>query len=186
MKPENGKAYTIHVRNDQGLEAKGTCRVPQKYDSHLQADTLNMIKREGSFEWSVFTLRASFRDQPETENYFRFYATVVSYPRYSYNSISNEPVILEKDMFTDASFNTEGLVNIEATLRHPSNYEDSSFLKVYLFNTEKSYYLYHKSLQEYSDDNNPFREARPVYTNVEGGLGVITAYTCDSIILRIK
>jgi hypothetical protein len=180
-----GKEYSIRIKNDSGLEAKGTCRVPVRYDFRLEADTLNTIKREGNFEWVAFKLKATFHDQPGTENYFRIHARYVTYTKNGYYK-ADEPLVFDTDLFKDDSFNTEGEVNVETNLNHPGRYIDSAFVKIYLLNTERSYYLYHKSLNEYSDEGNPFREARPVYTNITGGLGVITSYTCDSIIMRLK
>jgi hypothetical protein len=63
---------------------------------------------------------------------------------------------------------------------------DSAFLKVYLLNTDKSYYDYHRSLGNYDSGDDPFTEPSPVFSNVNGGLGIFAAYTVDSLIFRLK
>jgi len=63
---------------------------------------------------------------------------------------------------------------------------DSLVVKIYIYNLEKSYYLYHKSLDDYNDGANPFSEATPVYSNITGGLGIFTSYTIDSLIVKYK
>jgi hypothetical protein len=63
---------------------------------------------------------------------------------------------------------------------------DSALLKIYLYNTEESYYRYHTSLDNYNDGENPFTEVTPVYSNVTGGLGVFTSFTVDSLVYLLK
>lgn len=83
-----------------------------------------------------------------------------------------------------------GLINLIFTGINYSYYfkppSDSSIVKIYLFNVEKSYYQYHKSLDDYNDSGNPFSEATPVYSNINGGLGVFTSYTIDSLVVKFK
>ncbi|MCF2442738.1 DUF4249 domain-containing protein [Dyadobacter sp. CY345] len=50
-------------------------------------------------------------------------------------------------------------------------------------NTEKSYYDYHKTLEQNEDDN-PFAEPVLVYNNIEGGLGCFAAYNNRQVIYR--
>jgi hypothetical protein len=94
----------------------------------------------------------------------------------------------EKEYITDKGLDGQKIVavtigNYEYTFS-PSR--DSSLLKIFLYHTEKPYFLYHKSLNEYNDSENPFAEATPVYSNITGGLGIFTSYTIDSLIVRFK
>lgn len=41
--------------------------------------------------------------------------------------------------------------------------------------TDENYYLYHKGIESFEDDN-PFAEPSPIYSNIIGGLGVFAAY----------
>ena len=68
----------------------------------------------------------------------------------------------------------------------PDSSPDSVFMKIYLLNTEKSYYQFHQSLLNYDDGTVPFSETSPLFSNITGGLGIFSAYTVDSIVIRIK
>jgi hypothetical protein len=63
---------------------------------------------------------------------------------------------------------------------------DSAFLRIYLLSTDKPYYDFHKSLENYSLGDTPFAEPSFVYSNVKGGLGIFASYTLDSLIFRLK
>ena len=58
---------------------------------------------------------------------------------------------------------------------------DTTWLDLRLEQVARPYYLYVISLDKYDDANgNPFAEPVQVYTNVEGGFGLFSAYTADS------
>lgn len=50
-------------------------------------------------------------------------------------------------------------------------------LSVALLNVDEAYYLYHKTANEFSDnDGNPFSEPFLIYSNIENGVGVFCSY----------
>ena len=51
--------------------------------------------------------------------------------------------------------------------------------KVYIFNTDKSYYEYHKSIELNRGGDNPFSEPVIIYSNIKNGLGVFCSYSAD-------
>jgi hypothetical protein len=63
---------------------------------------------------------------------------------------------------------------------------DSAFLRIYLLSTDKPYYDFHKSLENFSLGDSPFSEPSFLYNNVNGGLGIFASYTLDSLIFRVK
>jgi hypothetical protein len=69
------------------------------------------------------------------------------------------------------------------------NYDYTSYESIiaygYLFNTDEPYYRYHQSLRN-SNNDNPFAEPAPVYSNITGGLGVFAAYNQSVITLQLK
>jgi hypothetical protein len=183
---EPGKRYSIRINNDSGLEATGTCRVPEKFDFSLRADTFRVSNPSYYNPYSFF-LRTTFRDEPAKENYYRIRVRYLTYntsgaDRY----VTDNFLTIENEYFTDSFVNTEGEIGIETRLYTPGKYNDSCIIKIYLMNTEKSYYQYYRSLKDFTDDENPFQEASPVYSNIEGGLGIFTSYTIDSLIMRIR
>jgi hypothetical protein len=42
--------------------------------------------------------------------------------------------------------------------------------------TDKDYFQYHNSIKKYTDGSNPFAEFSPVYSNVQGGVGIFSSY----------
>jgi hypothetical protein len=188
----NGKTYYLTVSSDNNMKASGSCTVPVDSDLKLRLDTFSIL-RHGEipeyWEWREFKARVTFTDQPGFENYYRISGKYQAYsttPESPFPQFYNEYVWIEKELMTDASADNENNIITEFNLNRTFTYYDSAFLKIYLLNTEESYYLYHKSLEDYRDNENPFSESSPVFTNIEGGLGVFTSYTIDSIIFRLK
>lgn len=184
---ECGKTYSIHIISDNGLEASGTCKVPEKFDFRLRADTFRVVNPVSYYNPYSFFLRTTFRDEPGKDNYYRIKARYITYSTSGTQKyITDKFLNIENEYFTDSSVNKEGEIGIDARLYTPVKYNDSCIIKVYLMNTERSYYQYYRSLKNFSDNENPFQEASPVYSNIEGGLGIFTSYTIDSLIMRIK
>ncbi len=186
-----GKTYTLNVRSDKGLSASATCIVPAKREFNATADTFSIPEPHAppGFSNRRIDVKLSIEDIPGEENYYRIAGKGI---RYNKNGINGEPFYhsdvmrFEKKFFSDAGNDGKEII---IKTDYGLNYffeSDSAFLEVYLYNTEKSYYLYHKSLEDYQGDTNPFREVSPAYSNVKGGLGIFTSYTVDTLLFRLK
>ena len=192
MRIINGKTYKINVTSDKNMKAGGTSTVPTDFDLKLMTDTFSII-HQGSipeyYEWREYKARVTFTDQPGSENFYRIYGRYLGYnsnPQSPVPEYFSEYLWIEKELMTDRSADNEGKIITEFNVNRSFNYYDSAFIKIYILNTEESYYLYHKSLDNYIDNENPFTESTPVYSNIEGGLGVFTSYSIDSIAVRLK
>lgn len=187
----NGKTYHLEVTNDQGLKATATCTVPEKFDYGLSIDTSTIFNeytdRFGIFHRIKFlTITFNYRDQPEKNNYYSIIAENTGYYQRDGRTVFETNKIFDKSKFKDKDeLKEDNNISLSTILGNINNY-DSSFLKVYLLNLEESYYLYHRSLADYKDDDNPFTEPTVIYTNVEGGLGVFTSFSVDSLVYRLK
>jgi hypothetical protein len=187
MQIEYGKTYTLNVTSDKGLSAFATCTVPGRREFNAAADTFSTpdpYGPTGSHQRRI-DVRLSIMDIPGEENYYRIAGKGIGYalnPRDGKQYTASDIMRFEKDFFSDGKGIT---IQTDYGLNYFFGY-DSAFLEVYLYNTEKSYYLYHKSLENYSGDGNPFREASPVYSNVTGGLGIFASYTVDTLVFRLK
>jgi hypothetical protein len=186
-----GKTYDIRVSNDKGLSIKATCTVPEKKNFSLKIDTLSSIVQypdiKGSYR--ILEFKVSFLDPPGEHNYYRAIGKCTAYHTSvnsgkTYQWINNTR--FEKEFFSDNGM--DGKEIVLRTLNNNGNYliGDSSFYVFYLFNTEKSYYLYHTSLDNYNNDENPFAEVTPVFSNITDGLGVFTSYTSDSVRIKLR
>jgi len=197
MQIKYGSTYKIKVTSESGLSAEATCSVPGKKNFGISVDTFSVLKSleidgaPGPVYYRSIDFRITINDPPEEENYYRFAVSTLGYFTNSgtdYKYIMEGTPMLEKEFITDRFMNGECIIN--STYGNSAYYFkpgcDSAFIKIFLYNTEKSYYLYHKSLNDYNDSENPFTEATPVYSNITGGLGIFTSYTVDSLIVKIK
>ncbi len=199
MQIQHGKTYTLKITSDKGLSAEASCTVPEKRDFDLNVDTFyieeHLFPIDDTLYRVVFSreIAISFSDYPGEENYYRinpvlsnFYTDHTTGEVYSYKS----EIRLDKEYYSDHGIDGKKIVLRFSSGSYSPYYKgassDSSLLTVHLYNTEKSYYLYHKSLENYNSGENPFSEATPVYSNIKGGLGIFTSYTVDSIVYVIK
>ena len=188
-----GITYKLRVISDIGLSSEATSTVPIKRDFLLKADTSSMFEqnyREPAER--VFYITATFTDYPVEDNYYKLIDVTTKYYTDSetgkvlkHSSSSN--TLFKKSFFTDNGMDGKEISQrTEGTNDGYYSTPDSVFMKIYLLNTEKSYYQFHQSLMNYSDGTVPFSEASPLFSNINGGLGIFSAYTVDSIVIRIK
>jgi len=181
-----GKTYTITVKTDKGLAAEASCTVPLKRNLSLEIDTTLTVNYNPDYgSYTYINADIYFTDTQGTDNYYMFYCEQVSY-----SLTWSVPMVFEISGAENAYFTDTGKdgARFKMTLQPVGvgSDGDSSFLKVYLLNTDKAYYDYKKSLDNYNSGDDPFTEPSPVYTNVTGGLGIFAAYTIDSLIFRLK
>lgn len=169
-----GKTYTLKISSSKGLYAEASATVPQQLEMLIKVDTATSARdiiiefTDVSGEKNFYNIIGKFygyKSDPENN----FYA-----PRYWFEYIN------------DLKANPENRIRLDSWTTPSINSFDSAFLRVYILNTEESFYLYHTSLYEYDHSDNPFSEAKPVYSNIEGGLGIFTSYTIDSLLFRLK
>lgn len=183
MRIEAGKKYHLKVSSDLGLKAEAYCTVPQKKNFIIEADTFSVLSvHPMDPQRRHLMIRVTVHDIPGEKNYYRIRGKAHNYYSVHDNIYS---VFFKDDLFTDSNMDGQAIVlEGENSIGYINN-PDSALVVIYLFNTESSYYFYHKSLKDYSDGN-PFSEATPVYSNVSGGLGIFTSYTIDSAVIRLK
>lgn len=188
LRIEPGKTYSLSVNTDKGLSASATCKVPAERSFEVKADTFSVPSR---YEWDPesrrLDIKATLRDIPGEENYYRLRFKILSYFHDDMRGVTlSEFQIREDYMLSDKSMDGKEItVKTDSGLNFITD-ADSSFAVVYIYNLEKSYYRYHESLKNQSRGDNPFSEATPVYSNINGGLGVFTSYTVDSVVYRIR
>jgi hypothetical protein len=184
-----GLTYYLHVENDKGLKAEGMSTVPLPREFDLNVDTFSVLYHEPGYQpWREFKVNITFSDFPGEQNYFCIQGFITAYMTedssrtYSFD----ESLYFEKKIFNDSYADKDNKIRLSTGMPGYFTYYDSAFLRVYLLNTEKSYYLYHRSLENYNEGDNPFTEPTPVYSNIKGGFGIFTSYTIDSLIFRLK
>jgi hypothetical protein len=68
----------------------------------------------------------------------------------------------------------------ELTFRVNLYSSNNKTLVMNIISTDEHYYRYHKSFYNWDSDN-PFSEPSPIYSNIEGGLGVFASYTLVTV-----
>lgn len=188
MKVTEGRSYSLKIQSSKGLEAESYCTVPVRRNLLLEADTVKtFFEGDGYNPRDIITARIYLKDPPGEDNFFRFSCKALIFdPGYYYYPEKFRLIGSENELFSDDK--REGsriLVNTIISDLYPKS--DSAFLVFYILNTDESYYLYHKSLENYSGgSDDPFTEISPVYSNVKGGLGIFAAFAADSLVLRLK
>jgi len=191
MQIGHGKSYTLKVESDKGLKATASCVVPRKREFLAKVDTFFVappVMPEIPFHRAVKFI-FTFRDIAGEKNYYRIGAKCTIYyvsQTTGEHKVYSGNISLEKEYITDAGNDGKDLADKSIGGIAYSSANDSVFLEVYLYNLEKSYYLYHRSLKNYNSDENPFSENSPVYSNISGGLGIFTSYTVDTLVFRLK
>jgi len=186
MAVEEGKSYRLTVTSDEGLKVEATCTVPVTRDFNLEADTAWEYYEDPYIgSWQAIRANVYLTDYPGEANYFRFAAKILDYDsEYGYlpefSSYGEKPAF-----FSDEGRDGERIFVNTLTVA-PFSESDSAFIIFYILNTDKAYYTYHQSLDNYSSGENPFTEISPVYSNVEGGLGIFASYVVDSLVFRLK
>jgi hypothetical protein len=184
---EEGKIYKLKVRSDKGLFAEATCTVPLKRSFALEVDTFRTFEQiSEDYVYASFMSNFYFIDIQGENNYYRFYCEQIIYhSSYYYPQFAVRFLDFENKYFTDKGKDGDRSLITTLNINDPK-YDDSSFLKIYLLNTDKAYYDFHKSLENYEGGDNPFTEGSPIYSNITGGLGIFAAYTVDSLVFRLK
>lgn len=196
MDIDYGKTYKLKVLSDIGLSAEATCRVPEKRYFSLKADTSSLLEQDTEIPAErVFYITATFTDYLGENNYYKLFEITTVFSTdpetgivWKYNTSRS---LFKKVYFTDKGLDgknisqrTEGIY--KNYFSSPGNDTDSVFMKIYLLNTEKSYFQFHQSLLNYNDGEALFSEVSPLFSNITGGLGIFAAYTIDSVIIRLK
>jgi hypothetical protein len=205
---KEGCTYNLKVISDLGLEAEATCKIPLKRDFQITVDTsFRKTTDEYGFKISLLTAKISITDFPGEANYYRLLYLYDTYrPAFPHSKNLSYKDAVELDIPGVAEYNAwqndrvsndiglDGKKFIIRTIEFQPVYlddqgssdPDSAFLRIYLLNTDKPYYDFHKSLENYSLGDSPFAEPSFLYNNVSGGLGIFASYTLDSLIFRVK
>jgi hypothetical protein len=180
-----GKTYTLRISGSKGLYAEAVTTVPQKREILTKLDTASRDIYE-FLPGNELMVTLELTDFPGERN---FYNVIGKFTGYKTDQGSEESSFYPRFWFEyldDIQANSENKIRLESWIVESANSYDSAFMTVYLLNTAESYYLYHTSMYEYEHSDNILSEAKPVYSNISGGLGIFTSYTIDSLIFRLK
>lgn len=183
-----GGTYNLEVTSDKGLRANAICSIPFQRELNITADTvrINSNNPEPGYG-SELRIKVFLDDPPGEANYYCVEGKLLDYNRF----YGGYPYITdlfkqEESWFSDEGFDGKRIYANNFGSQSYASDSDSVKAVIYILNTNKDYFTYHKSLAKYSGGENPFSEASPVFSNINGGLGIFAGYTVDSLVFRLK
>lgn len=182
-----GKSYKVSIKSDLGLSVDAICHVPGKREFNISADTVWIRSRYGwSPDEKTLQLIVRVKDIPNEENFYSIGISGLALGVMPNGDQIRHQVTHYDEVRSDKGLDGQALQwQIDTGFRSYARLV-SAEITIYLYHTEESYYSYHKSLETYHGGGNPFAESTPVYSNINGGLGVFTSYTIDSVVYSIR
>ncbi|MFD1141958.1 DUF4249 domain-containing protein [Larkinella insperata] len=204
----SGETYRITAQNPAGLQASGTCTVPQP--AKLQEVRLDSV--EDSNHRKQYFVRYYWQDDSQTTNYYQT-AGLFAYakPCPSCKTDANAkpeartvPVLFESagqrnTLLTDQAQDGKrleshrGLLNEAAATSSSAdklnfaNLYEKATVKAALLNVDEAYYKYHQALElQKRADGNPFAEPVLLTNTIQGGLGCFAAYNQAFLTVTLK
>lgn len=189
MQLEEGNTYNLSITSDLNMRATASATIPFRRPLNIEVDTSSQyidFGDEPGMGWTEFIADIYITDFEGESNYYAFTCQQVIYnseyvesPFYQYFYPLRSPVLSDKGRDGEKI-----QVNSVSYLNPSSN--DSCMLIIYILITDKDYYTYHRSLENYSGGDIPFTEISPVFSNIEGGLGIFASYVIYSLVFRLK
>ncbi len=177
---EAGKTYWLEVVSPSGDKASAHCTIPFKpvptleilgVETHPEDPTQKRISfrfADGPGEGDLYRLNALF-----TTHYDPWSEETFSYP---VPMMNNEEFINDKGR--DGEFYTYKTNWIYL------GFQEDSHVTIAITIIDENYYNYHRSIYNFQGDN-PFSEPTPIFSNIDGGLGVFAGYDSCKISVNL-
>jgi hypothetical protein len=180
LAPIEGKTYQVYGYADGYPVLSGKCTVPIAVPINFIESTLDTIN-------NILECSLNFTDPANTLNYYRLYTYHISsssgYPDPGYIKC-DDPIVDDYYVFTD-EFIKGSTYNLRFDIQNISNEIDQVMVELWSI-SESTYYGWKSSFlyQEANDDI--YAEPVQLYSNVENGLGVISASSVARDTINIK
>lgn len=166
-----GKTYTILITTPDGFRVTSSCTVPTGTAPNVEITGIDTNNQYGSVLRNV-SLR--FLDLPGDGNFYRIAAGIRQKDEFGNDSYfyetgfdRGEPFVSDKNKEGEYfSFRTSDIYETNAS-------NDSLYVSILL--TDENYYNYHRSTNSFEGEN-PFAEPTPIFSNIDGGVGVFAAF----------
>ncbi len=167
---KSGGHYELKVMVPDFTQISAECTVPEQIPPDIEITGSGMTEETGMEEW-YFEFR--FKDLPGIGNNYLVNGAVISYDPWmgengdTYNYF---PGFKQGNFLVSDKSNDGGYFNYRTYSIVPQ-YLDSNNVWISLSLIDENYYQYAQSVFNFQDDN-PFSEPTPIYSNIDGGLGV--------------
>jgi hypothetical protein len=194
-----GRTYFLNVTAPGGFQAEAFCTIPARRNEAITQIRLDSTIRNTDFRYTEYSLSVEWQDAPGEGDYYRLFAERPgsvqrgfdpSNPGKTdtlYYSIGFD----QGEVFTrDAGQDGRKFIvrnGLFTSLYDPSGSGEPDRMErkinVVLMTTDRGYYEFHRALANYVGDN-PFSEPTLLYSNVQGGLGIMAGYQRFTTIFR--
>lgn len=167
---QTGNTYQLRVVSSSGEVVTASCTIPVQSPpeieiTSIQRPLLNSYERIINFR---------FQDLEGLGDYYR----VTGGFKYQYGPSPQDywfdPIYMQAGEEFVSDQNRDGEFFIYKTNRLYVG-DQNNKVYIYLSKTDKHYHKYHQSVFNFEGEN-PFAEPVPVYSNIEGGLGVFASF----------
>lgn len=164
-----GKSYTVRVHKEGVFSAFGSATVPgSNFDFSFEVSGPAANSTSGE---RTYRVTGHIADEKQVHNYYRL-TTDDTVMNYTYNEIL---VTDNEDALSTISFKTDVSEDM---------YEQYSGV-LYVTNVTKDLYLYLKTISNLEENGgNPFAEPTTLYSNVQGGLGIVGGMNTKGMPIR--
>ncbi|HPI70784.1 MAG TPA: DUF4249 domain-containing protein [Tenuifilaceae bacterium] len=166
---EKGQEYELKVNHTELGETIARTRVPSSTPDLLSVkiDTVEVHTYEGVETDYDLVISGIIKDTGGEKNFYRIIFTF--YYCYEYDYVYCYTDMVEK-LISDTGSDGQELPFTLYIYGYSWQY-----YKVKILSTDINYYHFHRTLENWSEGN-PFVEPTPVYSNIEGGLGIFGSY----------
>ena len=164
------QTYYLDIKAPGGYSAEATCTVPADTPPDIEITATEYVENYGE-QSAMVSFR--FSDIPGNGQFYRVIpGTYYRDEYYGTESFYESGLNRGESVFSDK--NREGAYfNFRTSEIYNWNNPDNK-LVIWSSVTDEGYYNYHRSVLSFQGDN-PFAEPAPVFTNIEGGLGIFAA-----------
>jgi hypothetical protein len=193
---EAGKEYKIVAKCDGYPDVSASCKVPVLKDLQASFDTFSIVHHYETYDYRFSYITMKFNDFPNESNYYNIAATQseLLFENNNIRTMSAQIVDLDND---DAEIQDSKLISDHLASGGPISttfgfynfnipYLKGMLFNAYVLETDENYYKYHTSLKRYNNAEDPFTEFSPVFSNIEGGFGIFSAYIRYEKVFTIK
>jgi hypothetical protein len=164
-----GKTYSLEITTPRSERVTASCTVPT---SEVPVVEITSVEDDPTYNFNKI-INFRLRDIPGKGHYYRvLIAQIFSYPEFPEfpDYVYHVPLETGEEYFSDANKDGEYFI-FKAVVQ---DLGEDDYLTFYTSITDEHYFNFHKSVLGFQSDN-PFSEPTPVYSNIEGGLGVFAA-----------
>ncbi|MDY0343462.1 MAG: DUF4249 domain-containing protein [Lentimicrobium sp.] len=162
-----GGYYEIKVMAPGFSQVFAECTVPDHMPPDIEITGTGLTEETGMEEW-YFEFR--FKDIPGVGHNYLVYASVINYDPWMEETYSYAAFFKQGNPLISDKLNDGGYFNYR-TYPIVLQYLDANNVWVSLSLIDDNYFQYAQSINNFQDDN-PFSEPTPIFSNIKGGLGV--------------